>query len=1207
MKRDILSKILKTSGKSLFWICCSLVILLIILEIVLSGPVLTRIVNGAAADYVDGELKFGKARVSLFRRFPAVTLTLEDVSLTYPAERFDSLERVGAQGHLMHAGCSDISDTLASFNRFSVGLSVPALMSGTIKVPYMRLDKPRIFAHTYADGSVNWDMFILGESSAEEESADTAETSGGLPKIVIGKVMMTGKPHIVYTDSRDTIFAVVGMKRLALNGKIDSRKVSRSRLGVELDSLFVAGRVSRDTLAAGIDRLHLHENGKSVDIDMASKAFIATREYGRIRVPMNVAGTLDLVKDSIPAVNLSNLNINIAHIPLSGNATLRFMSGKTGIKADLSIDKCKIETLLHDYASHIIPEAGKVSTDAVIDLKVTADGVFDHNTGKLPQMAAVLSIPDCGISYQDFPDQMLKMGFKADAEVNKDGRLDLKISRMNADLPGIKLSAVAGAKDILGSDPDLDIDGTLLAELGELNSFLPDSLGIEAGGNMSAMIKGGAKLSQLDIYNFSSSSLTGELKGDSIVVNIPKDTISAVIDGLKIKLGPEQRVSRRDSSKVMHLVGISGEIAKADIKYTDAISLKAEGFKVSAKNSTDSEINAGGSRKIHPFRGTVGAGKLTFRDADGTTLRLTETSNSFNIFPKKGLPSVPVLSLTSRNKRISFRYDANRGMMTDANLRISAAMNTFEKRNQMKAFMDSLAKVYPYVPKDSLLKHHMTLTRGQFKSSFAIKEDDFKEENIDISLDRSLAKHFREWEMNGKLAVGKSLVMTPLFPLRNTLSGFELSFNNDRVGIDSLALTSGESDLSVTGELTGLRRALLGRRGSLKLDAEITSEKMNANQLLAAYTTGMNFTGSDSEAYEDIEDEAFMQDIELDSSAVSAAPALIVVPGNLNADISLAARNIDYSDLHIDLMTADLIMKDRCVQISNTRAQTNMGEIDMEGFYATRSKKDIKAGFSLNFKDITAEKVINLMPSIDTLMPLLKSFGGMLDCELAATAQLDTSMNLIMPSINGIMRIGGEDLYVKDNDLFKRMAKLLVFKDKKEGHIDRMTVEGIIKDSKVEVFPFIVEMDRYMLGLSGVQNMDMSFRYHASLIKSPFLIKVGMDVYGEDFDNMKFKIGRPKYKSRNVPVFSAVIDDTKINLVESMRNVFDKGVDAIMRESAAHRAIEEHKKKIGYVQAVDQKTEELSAAEQKQLEAEQQTEDTNGQLPDQKINTQNNE
>ena len=405
------------------------------------------------------------------------------------------------------------------------------------------------------------------------------------------------------------------------------------------------------------------------------------------------------------------------------------------------------------------------------------------------------------------------------------------------------------------------------------------------------------------------------------------------------------------------------------------------------------------------------------------------------------------------------------------------------------------------------------------------------------------------------------------------------------MGIDRLAVRSGESDISASGELTGLRRALLGRRGALKLDVDIISEKMNANQLLAAYNAGGNYTGSATE--DEIEDDEFMEEIALDTTLAAASPSLIVIPGNVNADIRLFAGNITYSDLNVDLVTADLLMKDRCVRITNTQALTNMGYIDLEGFYATRSKEDIKTGFSMNFKDITAEKVINLMPSIDTLMPLLKSFGGMLNCELAATAQLDTNMNIVMPSINGIMRIGGEDLYIKDNDMFKKMARLLVFKNKKEGHIDRMTVEGVIKDSKVEVFPFILEMDRYMLGLSGVQNMDMSFRYHASLIKSPFLVKLGMDVYGPDFDNMKFKIGKAKYKSRNVPVFSTVIDNTKINLVESIRSVFDKGVDEVMRANTFHKAIEEHKKKIGYVQAVDQKMEELSEAEQKQLEQEQ--------------------
>ena len=114
----------------------------------------------------------------------------------------------------------------------------------------------------------------------------------------------------------------------------------------------------------------------------------------------------------------------------------------------------------------------------------------------------------------------------------------------------------------------------------------------------------------------------------------------------------------------------------------------------------------------------------------------------------------------------------------------------------------------------------------------------------------------------------------------------------------------------------------------------------------------------------------------------------------------------------------------------------------------------------------------------------------------------------------------------------------------------------------------------------------MSYRYHASIIKSPLVIRVGVDVYGKDFDNMKFKIGKPKYKNENIPVFTTVIDETKINLAESIRNIFEKGVEAAVRENERQEAILELRKEIGYINAVDQETEELSAEEQKQLEGE---------------------
>ena len=1129
-----MKKIIWIAAKTLLWTAGILLSLLIILEIVLSGPILTRIVNTVAAEFVDGEIHFGKASASMFRRFPATVLTLEDFSITYPSDRFDEIEKVGVQSHLTHRGCADEADTLVSFRKFAVGVNLPALLTGTINVPYVNLNKPRVFAHSYADGSANWDMFITGE----EEVEDTTETSGELPKIVIGRIMMTGRPHIVYTDSRDTIFAMINMKRFMVNGKINSDRLHRSKVGLTLDSMAIAGRVGRDTVAAGLDRLYLHEEGRQLNIDAAAKAFLATSSFGRLKVPVNMNGTLSFPENEVLNVVTEGFNLDILDIPVNIDADVKFSE----------------------------PMA----------------------------LASKVSIPQTRLTHPSFPQQELNLLLDVRADTDKAGKLNVALDRMRAGIKGLNLALSGNVADVLGDDPFITADGKIHASIDSLARFVPDTLEIDATGCLDAKINGSALLSQLDIYNFSKSSMTGEVLGDSIYVNMQKDTINATIQGLRIVLGPEEKESRRDTTKHFKLMGVSGEIAKADISYKEQMYLKAKNFKISAKNVIDETVEADTTKKIYPFSGRASAGSLTFRDTEGTMFSLSETNNSFNIFPKKGQPNVPVLTLTSRNKRIMLKSDVNRAIVNDANIRASAAMNTFERRQKMKAMRDSLAKVYPDVPKDSLFLHMMARSRNNAQMAVPewMKEEDFRSQDIDISLDKSMAKYFRDWDLQGKFSVKGGVLMTPYFPLRNSLQGFDLDFTNDKVAINQFGIKSGESDIAATGELTGIRNALLGRRSILKLNAEITSDKMDANQLLTAFSSGSNFDPESMRGKtEDISDQEFMEQIVIDTTVTSEASSLIVVPGNINANIKLNASDIKYSDLMINTVTSDVKIKERCLLITDTKALTNMGDIAMEGFYSTQSKADLKTGFSLNFKDITAEKVINLMPSVDTIMPLLKSFGGLLNCELAATAQLDTNMNLMMPSINGIMRISGDDLSIKNSDMFRKMAKLLIFKNKKEGHIDKMTVEGVIKDSKVEIFPFILEIDRYMLGLSGVQNMDMSYRYHASLIKSPFLIKLGMDIYGPDFDNMKFKLGKAKYKNKNVPVFSTVIDDTKVNLVKSIRNIFDKGIDAAIDENRKMKAIEEYKKNIGYVQAIDQKLEELSADEQTQLEEEQKREE----------------
>ena len=1145
-------RIFKICGKVILWFVGIWIALFGILELVLSPSVMTGLVNKYANEYIDGELKFSRASISMFKRFPNVVLNLEDFSITYPADRFDLLEKEGAQSHLVHKGCGAEADTLASFRRFSASLNVPALLTGAIHVPHVRLDKPRIFAHSYQDGSANWNIFKLGEPQSDTlevvaDEPDTTVTESGPLKLAIGKIWMSGRPVIVYTDSRDTIFASISMKRFELRGNIRHKRSYAGKVGMTLDSMFVAGRLGLDTLALGLDRLYLHDGNRSVIVDAAAKTFMATNGYGRMMIPIKLNGDIQFPKEEEGQVLTKDFIIDIASIPIIADAVIDF--GDEGFKADgdIRIERCNLKPVIDRYAVKFIPQVSQYSTDIFLGMDLGFDVSSD--------------------------DRML---------------INANLKKLTADAAGLGLSLNLKADDVTGNDPKISMDGKFRATLDSLTALLPDSLAIEARGMMKAHIKGNARLSQLNLYNFSNADLSGELTADSLIIDMPKDTISASIDSLKIILGPEERTIGKDLKKVLHLMGITGTIAKADISYKESIKLHTENFLISAKNSMDSEIEMD-SLRLHPFSGRLSAKKLSLTDSEGTSLRLNNSSNSFRIMPKRGQAGTPTLSLTSRNEKIFLRSQYNRAALSNANMQARAVMNTIERRQKAKAFIDSLSRVYPDIPRDSLFAHMMK-SAGSRKIQMPgwMQEEDFRKHDIDISLDKTLAKYFREWDLSGGMSVEKGMVMTPYFPLRNSLGGFDLKFTNNDISINKLDLKAGESNLSATGRLSGLKRALLGRKGALKLDVAINSDGVNADQLLSAYSSGMNFNPETFKGNsENISDEEFMEQVIIDTTGTTVTPSLIVVPGNIVAEIKLNASDLKYSDLHVNSMTADLIMKERCVQITDTKALTNMGDISMEGFYSTRTKDDLKAGFSLNFKDITAEKVINLMPAVDTIMPLLKSFGGLLNCELAATAQLDTNMNLIMPSINGIMRIGGENLTISDNEMFNKLAKVLMFRNKKKGQIDKMTVEGVIKDSRLEIFPFILEMDRYMLGLSGIQNMDMSYRYHASLIKSPFIIKLGMDVYGQDFDNMKFKIGKAKYKSKNVPVFSTVIDDTKINLVESIRNIYDKGVDAVMNESQRMKAIEEHRKKIGYVQAVDQKLEELSADEQTKLEAEQ--------------------
>lgn len=237
------TKILKRIGIGL---AVTMIVLVVAVEVLLQTGALTGLVRNIASDYVDGELKLGRVTGSIITHFPKVRLVLDDVSVTYPHDKFSYARDVTPELRFTEEGRGAEADTLLSFHCLDATASWLDAIGGKITVPKLYLDEPRFFMHDYGNGVTNLDVFGGGgepepeEPAAEEETAEEeapVEEESSLWPVTIGELIISGRPHVVYTAAADDIYFAgdfedlqavsddEGILSLLINGDADLRTI----------------------------------------------------------------------------------------------------------------------------------------------------------------------------------------------------------------------------------------------------------------------------------------------------------------------------------------------------------------------------------------------------------------------------------------------------------------------------------------------------------------------------------------------------------------------------------------------------------------------------------------------------------------------------------------------------------------------------------------------------------------------------------------------------------------------------------------------------------------------------------------------------------------------------------------------------------------------------------------------------------------------
>lgn len=403
-----------------------------------------------------------------------------------------------------------------------------------------------------------------------------------------------------------------------------------------------------------------------------------------------------------------------------------------------------------------------------------------------------------------------------------------------------------------------------------------------------------------------------------------------------------------------------------------------------------------------------------------------------------------------------------------------------------------------------------------------------------VRLDSTKHNIIKQYNPRFNVTVDNVLFYTTKMPENVRITEFDMSYNPAGLDIRTAKVKMGHSDFELYGTVENIED-WLDDKAILKGDLNFTSDYADVDQMMSMFS-GM---GSDKDSLELMRKE--------DEVPAEANP--FIVPRNVNLTLHThIKRSIAFgNDLH-DVAGA-LTVNDGKVVLDQIGFVCKAATMQLTALYRSPRPNNLFYALDFHLLDIQIHELLEMIPAVDTLVPMLSVFDGNANFHLAGEMFLDARYQPKWSSLKGAAAITGKDLTVMDDKKVSDIAKLLTLKSKKEKddkiRIDSMSVEMTCMDvgfgTEVEILPFMLNMGNYQVCVSGVQSLGRDCNYHLELLKSPLLVRIGVDVRG-DITNPKISLGKVLYADLYRPKYHGVAEKKALEIKNKVRQALEANV-----------------------------------------------------------------
>ncbi len=377
---------------------------------------------------------------------------------------------------------------------------------------------------------------------------------------------------------------------------------------------------------------------------------------------------------------------------------------------------------------------------------------------------------------------------------------------------------------------------------------------------------------------------------------------------------------------------------------------------------------------------------------------------------------------------------------------------------------------------------------------------------IDASVKQNKDKtdFLNQWNPTADFILGNALVQVDGLKEDIRISNIDFLFNSTELDFKKSTFRIGQSDLSLQGSVIGIKEWVEDHKNLMKGELQLTSEMLNINEIMEL-TNGLGRSDVSSSATEK-------------STTEPKESKPFMVPEGVDFNFIVQTKKSLYDNFDLNNLNGTMTVKDGTLILQEIGFTNKAAEMQLTAMYQSPRKNNLFLAMDFHLLNVQINDLLHMIPYIDTLVPMLKTFDGQAEFHIGAETNLKANYEPKISTLRAAADIEGKNLTVNDKFAFTNITDKLKVSTDGEYRVDSLDVQLTVFKDEIDLWPSQIAIGKYKVTVDGRMNLDKDGEYHFSVTETPVFLpnRMGLKLSGP-INDLEYELERPKFPTLYKP------------------------------------------------------------------------------------------